>query len=81
YEDLITENENTTLLSAVQQTFRNNLPPLSNQFTENQLKDGSIIIQSCFSELREVETLYNYLIKTLDENPGRYSLRDIVVQV
>ncbi|MCO6497540.1 MAG: exodeoxyribonuclease V subunit gamma [Chitinophagaceae bacterium] len=81
YEDLITENENTTLLSAVQQTFRNNLPPASNQFTENQLKDGSIIIQSCFSELREVETLYNYLIKTLDENPGRYSLRDIVVQV
>lgn len=83
YEELAADpkDKEKTLLSSLQGLIHNNEMPAPDSFSEALIKDGSIAIQSCFSELREVETLYNYLIKTLDENPGRYSLRDIVVQV
>lgn len=83
YEELVADpnNKGKTLLSSIQGLIHNNKMPEPDSFSEELIKDGSIIVQSCFSELREVETLYNYLIKTFDQNPGEYSPRDIVVQV
>ncbi|MEO5968105.1 MAG: exodeoxyribonuclease V subunit gamma, partial [Ferruginibacter sp.] len=46
-----------------------------------ELKDGSITINSCFTIAREVEVLYNYLVHLVDVKNENLSARDIVVMV
>ncbi|UAM97282.1 exodeoxyribonuclease V subunit gamma [Polaribacter litorisediminis] len=41
--------------------------------------DTSITINSCFSPIREVEVLYNYLVKLVDDSKNGIGARDIVV--
>src|SRR5690606_39316340 len=43
--------------------------------------DGTIQINSCFSPVREVEALYNYLLHLIDQKNESLSARDIVVMV
>jgi exodeoxyribonuclease V gamma subunit len=50
-------------------------------FTENDINDGSITINSCYNPIREVEELYNYLVHLADGKPDSLSARDIVVMV
>ncbi|WP_069657997.1 exodeoxyribonuclease V subunit gamma [Arcticibacter eurypsychrophilus] len=45
------------------------------------LSDGSVTINSCFTPVREVEVLYNYLIHLIDQRKETLSPRDIVVMV
>ena len=46
--------------------------------TKELLNDESIQVASNYTAVREVETLYNYLLKQIDEND--YKLKDIIVQ-
>lgn len=52
-----------------------------NEFTVVDIDDGSITINNCYTPTREVEVLYNYLLKTIDESNGDLGARDILVQV
>ncbi len=59
-----------TLLGLVQhEIYYNTAPEDLLKVSEELLSDQSIKIESCHSEAREVEVLYNYLVKTLSENP------------
>ena len=69
-----------TLLHKIQNAvFENQKEGL--HFSENEIKDGSITINSCFSPVREVEVLYNYLVHLVDQKKEHLSGRDIVVMV
>ncbi|NML36356.1 exodeoxyribonuclease V subunit gamma [Chitinophaga sp. G-6-1-13] len=45
------------------------------------VQDGSITINSCYTIAREVEVLYNYLVHLVDQRQEYLSPRDIVVMV
>lgn len=71
-----------TLLHSIQYYLSTNeLPQEQDFFTDKLLSDQSVVIQSCHSPAREVQTLYNYLVRLMDGNPGVYASRDIVVHV
>ncbi len=46
-----------------------------------RIADGSIVINSCYTIAREVESLYNYLVHLIDKKQEQLSPRDIVVMV
>lgn len=69
-----------TLLSKVQHSV-NQYYNLSNELSATDLQDGSIVINSCYNPVREVQVLYNYLVKLFLENEGNLSSRDILVMV
>lgn len=82
YQDIQQQYDDRTLLSSVQHLIHeNSVVNPAGRFSEAVLKDNSITIKSCFSVAREVEALYNFLVKLIDDNPGKYSPRDIVVHV
>ena len=73
--------EPNTLLELVQSEIFHNTTPDNRQAINSQLlNDQSIKIESCHSESREVEVLYNFLIKTLSENSD-LALHDLLVMV
>lgn len=51
------------------------------KFSDNDINDGSVTINSCYNPVREVEVLYNYLVHLADGKPDSLSARDIVVMV
>lgn len=61
--------------------FNDNDTANRNEITENDLKDGSITINACYTTAREVEVLYNYLVHLADQKGETLSARDIVVMV
>ncbi len=74
--------EKDTLLHSIQYYLSSNeVPKQEDFFTDSLLQDESIVIQSCHSPAREVQTLYNYLVRIIDQHPGVFASRDIVVQV
>ena len=81
YDDSgIKEPLQDTLLHKIQHAIYHN----SNEkkhFSSDIINDGSITINSNYSPLREVEVLYNYLVKCVDAHPNQLSARDIVVMV
>lgn len=52
-----------------------------NVLLPEDLADGSVTINSCFTPVREVEVLYNYLVHLIDQRKELLSPRDIVVMV
>lgn len=71
-----------TLLHCLQYYFsKNEVPQADDFFSDELLQDQTITIQSCHSTAREVQVLYNYLVRIVDGHPGMYSARDIVVHV
>ena len=44
-------------------------------------KDGSVIINGCYTPAREVEVLYNYFVSLMDSPGSQYSSRDFLVMV
>ncbi|RKD14512.1 exodeoxyribonuclease V subunit gamma [Pelobium manganitolerans] len=83
YTELATaEPTSDTLLHKIQHELYHNLNDDARQnISESELKDGSVVINSCFTPAREVETLYNYLVALVDEKEERLSPRDVVVMV
>lgn len=71
-----------SLLGKIQNDiFNNNDPANRNEIAEDDLKDGSITINACYTIAREAEVLYNYLVHLLDQKTETLSARDIVVMV
>lgn len=77
--DLV-EPSNETLLQSIQNSIFNN-QKAEIQFNPTQLQDGTIQVNSCYSPVREVEVLYNYLVGLVDRKNEDLSARDIVVMV
>ena len=70
-----------TLLHSIQQQITLNVKEPERKFSVDQLEDHSIVINSCFSPLREVEALYNYLIHLQHRRNETILPRDVVVMV
>ena len=84
YEEIeIDKPKVDTLLHKIQKDiFMNSLDADRENLTDTNLNDGSITINSCFTPLREVEVLYNYLVHLVDgQNKKTLSPREIVVMV
>lgn len=63
------EQDPKTLLQLIQQEINLNLAPTErNSIAKTLLQDGTLQIHSCHSPAREVEVLYNFLVKTMSEN-------------
>jgi len=54
---------------------------LKDEVSETLPEDDSVLIYNSFTKVREVEALYNYLVKTVDEAQGQLGARDIAVYV
>jgi len=72
-----------TLLHCIQQDiFNNAVLEYRNKLNISTILDGSITINSCFTPVREVEVLYNYLVGLVDKQQDeKLSAREIVVMV
>jgi exodeoxyribonuclease V gamma subunit len=84
YEEIEFDKPKTdTLLHKIQSDiFSNSLDADRENIFEANLKDSSITINSCFTPLREVEVLYNYLVHLVDtQKKQTISPREIVVMV
>ncbi|HTN38174.1 MAG TPA: exodeoxyribonuclease V subunit gamma [Arachidicoccus sp.] len=83
YEELpVVVPPSNSLLHKVQYAiFENQIPAEGELFDLETLKDNSIVINACYSPLREVEVLYNYLVHLVDKKKQLLSPRDIVVMV
>ncbi len=80
--DVIAEIEppGDTLLHCIQRDlFLNNNHVNASRFTDEQLHDGSVVINSCYTAVREVEVLYNYLTDLAVSRGGSLSARNVVV--
>ena len=76
------EPEADTLLGLIQNEIYHSIPNEQRQdLTDDLLTDGSLTIQSNYTESREVETLYNYLVDLVDKNPGQVNESDILVLI
>ena len=72
-----TTEEKNSLLNIIKKGIENNESAKS--WTVDDLSDGSLIVSSSYTIIREVEALYNYLVKTLEESSGKLMARDILV--
>ncbi len=73
--------EPDTLLNKVQHDIFNNANEGRNPIFAEDIEDGSITINNCYTVAREVEVLYNYLVHLIDKKKETLSPRDIVVMV
>ena len=48
-------------------------------YSQADITDDSIIVNNCYTPAREVEVLYNYLVKTISESKGSLGVRDVLV--
>src|SRR5690606_33081518 len=82
YQDEGIEPDPRFLLSKIQHDIYNNsVGSDRNPLNIQDINDGSISINSCYTPVREVEVLYNYLVHLVDQHPNHLSPRDIVVMV
>ncbi|MFN5225230.1 MAG: exodeoxyribonuclease V subunit gamma [Bacteroidota bacterium] len=81
YDDLVTAPEDPrTLLQKVQSDiFINAWGDDRHAIEDADLRDKSIIINSCYTPAREVEVLYNELVQLVEARPGELAPRDILV--
>jgi exodeoxyribonuclease V gamma subunit len=71
-----------SLLGKIQNDiFHNNDFDNRNAIDEEDIEDGSVTINACYTTAREVEVLYNYLVHLVDNKAENLSARDIVVMV
>jgi exodeoxyribonuclease V gamma subunit len=71
-----------TLLKKIQHDIFYNAPEEErNLILSSDIKDGSMTINACFTQVREVEVLYNYLVHLINQKKETLSARDIVVMV
>lgn len=82
YIDKGIEPQPKHLLGKVQNDiYHNTTQQNRNVLLFSDIIDGSISINACFTPVREVEALHNYLVNLVDTTPNHYSPRDIVVMV
>ena len=77
--DFISENEENpaSLLSALQYDISRNClineSKFKNTDISNWIKDETIVINSCYSRMREIEILYDYILHELNQNNCEFS--------
>lgn len=76
----VEEPGKNSLLHNIQNSIFNNEKE-NISFSNKQIKDGTVTINSCYSPIREVEALYNYLVHLVDQKNEKLSARDIIVMV
>jgi len=77
-----TMSDRDTLLQKIQNDiFYNNDAANRIPLVAKDLTDESLTINACYTPVREVEVLYNYLVHLVDEKKEQLSPRDIVVMV
>lgn len=83
YDDSLSvePGEPLTLLEKIQHDIYFNAVDSRNLLSDEDVKDGSITINACFTPVREVEVLYNYLVELIDKRKEQFSARDMVVMV
>ncbi|SHM61814.1 DNA helicase/exodeoxyribonuclease V, gamma subunit [Chitinophaga jiangningensis] len=82
YEEVgVTPPVPTTLLHKIQHDIFTSATASRHKLTMNDVRDGSITINACYTPVREVEALYNYLVHLSDQRKELLSPRDIVVMV
>jgi exodeoxyribonuclease V gamma subunit len=83
YDDSLSvePTEPTTLLEKIKHDIFYNAVDDRNKIKLSNIYDGSITINACFTQVREVEVLYNYLVELIDKRKEKLSARDIVVMV
>ncbi len=69
-----------SLLQKLQSDIRNDQHQKT-AVTDVNLSDTSLTINSCYTVTREVESLYNYLVKIIETSPSPVSVHDISVLV
>jgi exodeoxyribonuclease V gamma subunit len=70
----------TSLLHKIQKDiFENAYGTFRQPITLENLHDGSIVFNSCYTKAREVEVLYNQLVKIINSRPGELAPKDILV--
>ncbi len=75
-------SDEDTLLQKIQNDiFYNNDVPSRIPLIATDLTDGSLTINACYTPVREVEVLYNFLVHLVDQKKEQLSPRDIVVMV
>ncbi len=78
---LAPEKTPQTLLEKIQDDIHNGYDRHSrNPISETELNDGSLVMNACYTPLREVEALYNHLL-CLYEKGKRFSPQDVLVMV
>ena len=71
-----------TLLHKIQHDIYHNAIGEERQpLTVSDIKDGSFVINGCYTPLREVEVLYNHLVSLVDKSTDPFPARDILVMV
>jgi exodeoxyribonuclease V gamma subunit len=74
--------ENSTLLQKIQNDIHFNLSENQrNKIDKLDLNDGSLTINACYTPAREVEVLYNYLVKNIEQSNSGFSVRSMLVMV
>ena len=77
-----TMSDADTLLQKIQNDiFYNNDAASRIPLAAKDLEDESLTINACYTPVREVEVLYNYLVHLVDQKQEQLSPRDIVVMV
>ncbi|RBL93310.1 exodeoxyribonuclease V subunit gamma [Chitinophaga flava] len=82
YEEIgIEEPIADTLLHKIQHDIFSAATTDRHPLTLEDVQDGTVTINSCYTIAREVEVLYNYLVHLVDQRQESLSPRDIVVMV
>ena len=77
-ETLVKPPDNDTLLHHIQQEIYYNIPKEERKaISKEKLFDGSLTVASNFTELREIESLYNFLLRQIEKH--NYEPKDILV--
>ncbi len=75
------ESANTLLKKIQQDIFYNHDAASRSQLMVTDISDGSFTVNACYTPVREVEVLYNYLVHLVEQPHASFSPRDIVVMV
>jgi len=59
-----------TLLGKLRNTLRRDQVPLPGMLRENDLGDGTLVINACYTPVREVEVFYNYIVALMQDGAG-----------
>lgn len=59
-----------SLLGTIRNTIRQDAFPVPGTLTAKDLEDGTLVINACYTPVREVEVFYNYLAGLMDAGAG-----------